>query len=117
MEITLELPEELATRLRPHQAHLPHILELGLSAMQASPQNGFAEVDEALRLLEGSPSPQEVLALHPSPVLQSRISYLLEKNRNEGLSETEEWEWKRYEYLEHMVCLAKAKAHSKLQAS
>ncbi|MEK7729770.1 MAG: hypothetical protein AAB354_15290 [candidate division KSB1 bacterium] len=116
MEVTFDLPEELATRLRPHEKRLPHILELGLHAMQVSPsQYAFEEVDEVLALLSGSPSPEEVLAVCASPALQGRIAYLLEKNRSEGLSETEEWEWKRYEYAEHAVCLAKAKAHLTLQ--
>ncbi len=117
MEVTFDLPEELATRLRPHQAQLPFILELGLRAVEAEPVNGFDEVEEVLQRLANSPPLAEVLALRPSPALQSRISYLLEKNRNEGLSEQEEAEWERYENLEHQVRLAKAQALLQLKTS
>ena len=34
----------------------------------------------------------------------------LEKNREEGLSPAEEQEWQQYEYLEHLVRMAKARA-------
>jgi len=73
----------------------------------------MADVLEAFARL---PTPQEVLDLRPSPELQERISALLEKNRDQGLSPEEEREWERYQYLEHLVRLAKAKARSKLRA-
>jgi hypothetical protein len=118
MEITLDLPEELAAQLRPHQTQLPRILELGLRAMQASsPQTTFEEADEVLTFLASSPPPEQVWALRASPALQARLSFLLEKNRGEGLSESEEREWTRYEEMEHAVGIAKAKAHMKLQAA
>ncbi len=56
------------------------------------------------------PSPEEILALRPSDALQSRVQTLLEKNREEGLSPAEEQEWQQYEYLEHLVRMAKARA-------
>ncbi len=37
------------------------------------------------------------------------------KNRKEGLTETEEQEWEQYQYLEHLVRIAKAKALLKLR--
>lgn len=117
MEITFDLPEELATRLRPHQAYLPVILELGLHAVEPAPNNGFDEIEDVLKRLALPLAPEEVLALHPSTALQTRISFLLEKNRNEVLSDTEELEWKRYEHLEHKVRLAKAQAFLKLKTA
>ncbi len=117
MEVTFDLPEELATRLRPHQAQLPFILELGLRAVEPVSANGFDEVDDVLKRLKGSLSPEEVLTLRPSPALQSRISYLLEKNRNEGLSSEEEVEWERYDKLEHQVRLAKINALAHLKVA
>lgn len=55
-------------------------------------------------------SPEEILALRPSPELAQRVSTLLEKNRTVGLSPDEELEWQRLEYLEHLVRIAKGKA-------
>ncbi len=49
--------------------------------------------------------------------LEERVQNLLEKNRAEGLSADEEREWERYEYLEHLVRMAKAKAKLKLRGA
>ncbi len=117
MEITFNLPEELANRLRPLEDELPKILELGLRELNASAQSGYKGAAEVLEVLAALPTPQEVLALRPSPDLQGRITALLEKNRGEGLSPEEKIEWAQYEYLEHLVRLAKAKAALKLKES
>jgi hypothetical protein len=113
--ITLDLPSELAERLRALSDRLPRILELGLRELDASAQTEFAGASDVLEFLAGLPSPQEILAIRPSPALERRVSELLEKNRGEGLSPAEEQEWQRYQYLEHLVRLAKAKAALKLE--
>ena len=117
MLITLDIPEELVTRLRPLEAQLPRILELGLRGLHTAAQPGFEEVADVLEVLAKLPTPEEVLALRPSEALQTRMSALLEKNRTEGLSPAEEQEWEQYQYLEHIVRLAKAQASLKLKAS
>jgi hypothetical protein len=60
------------------------------------------------------PTPQEVLALRPSPSLQARAEELLAKNRTTSLSDDERGEWDQYRYAEHLVRIAKAKAALKL---
>lgn len=113
MEMTLTIPDELATRLRPVKDRLPQILELGLRELHSTPPNyeGLSDVLEALARL---PAPEEVLAFRPSPALQSRVETLLEKNRAPGLSPDERREWEQYQYVEHLVRIAKAKAALKL---
>lgn len=113
--MTLTISDDLASRLRPHEAELPRILELGLREVNAASQPGFKGMADVLETFARLPTPQEVLALRPSVELQERISALLEKNRDEGLSPEEEREWERYQYLEHLVRLAKAKAKIKLR--
>lgn len=108
--ITLELPEPLAERLRALIDRLPRILELGLREWDASRQGGFEGASDVLEFLAGLPSPEEILALRPSATLQARVSALLEKNRHEPLSPDEQEEWRQYQYLEHLVRLAKGKA-------
>ena len=108
--VTVELPSDLAQRLQPLSDRLPDILEMGLRQWQAAGQHGFRGAAEILELLATLPSPEEILALHPSEAFQARVQELLEKNREEGLSPTEEQEWQQYEYLEHLVRMAKAKA-------
>ena len=111
MLITLDIPNELATRLEPLTNQLPRILELGLRELNADAQLGFEGTAEVLEILAGLPTPTEILALRPSETLQARLSTLLEKNRTEILNSEEEQEWERYQYLEHLIRIAKAKAH------
>lgn len=114
--ITLDLPDDLADRLRALADRLPRILELGIRELDASSLPTFAGASDVMELLASLPTPEEILALRPSTALQARISELLEKNRAEGLSPAEEDEWRRYAYVEHLVRLAKAKAAAKIQA-
>lgn len=81
MEITLNVSEDLAVRLRPLHAKLPQILELGLRELRAAKQGGFNGAAEVVETLAGLPNAEEVLALRPSKSLQKRMNALLEKNR------------------------------------
>jgi hypothetical protein len=72
---------------------------------------------DVLEILARLPAPQEVLALRPSAALQERISALLDRQRNGGLSADEEREWEQYKYVEHLVRIAKAKAVLKLHGT
>jgi hypothetical protein len=115
MDLTLSIPDELANRLRPVEDRLPEILELGLREWLAGP-TGYAGVSELIETLARLPSPDEVLALRPSPALQERIEELLTRTREGGLSDKERGEWERYEYLERLVRLAKARAAQRRSA-
>ena len=112
--ITLQLPDELAERLRKHEEDLPEILELGLRELTAETQSGFGGATEVLEFLASLPSPSEILSLRPSGRLQSQIQDLLEKSRAGTLNDREERDWERYEFLEHLVRMAKATAQLKL---
>jgi hypothetical protein len=105
--ITLDLPDDLVERLRAAADRLPRILELGLRELDASSQSGFSSTSDVLEFLAGLPSPEEILAFRPTPLLRDRVSELLEKNRTIGLAPDEEEDWQRYQYLEHLVRLAK----------
>ncbi len=113
--ITLHIPDDLAERLRGREDQLTQILELGLRELN-SPA-GFAGTSDVLELLASLPKPEEILALRPSEPMQRRVDELLEKSRAGGLSDAEEAEWERYEYLEHLVRMAKATAREKLESS
>jgi len=115
--MTLTIPDELASQLRPLTPQLPHILELGIREFNAEHHAGFAGITDILEKLAALPAPEEVLALRPSPTLQARITELLEKNRSAGLSPEEQAEWQRYQYAEHLVRLAKARAAQRLQGN
>lgn len=113
--VTIELPDELADRLEPVVDQLPQILTLGLRALQANVQPGFPGAADVFEFLAGLPTPEEILALHPAEALQTRVQALVEKNHTVGLTDAETQEWQQYEYLEHLVRMAKIKAKLKLK--
>ena len=115
MELTLTISNELASRLVPVSDRLPEILELGLREMDAD-SGTFAGLADVLETLARLPSPSEVLAMRPSAALQEHIDALLAKNRGGGLSDAEQLDWQRYQYVEHLVRVAKAEAALKLSA-
>lgn len=115
MDITLSVPEELASRLQPVERHLPQILELGIRAWSERDAASFAGYADVFEKLAALPSPEEVLALRPTPALEERLDELMEKSQSVGLTSDEEREWRQYEYVDHLVQMAKARAALKLQ--
>ena len=117
MQIRVDIPDELALRLSPLQDQLPEILELGLREWNALGQSGFSGLADVLESLANLPSSEEILALQPSEALQQQVEHLLGKNKTVGLTAEEEQWWQQYEYVEHLVRMAKAQALIKLKAS
>ena len=115
MQVTLDIPEDLATELNTIQEQLPEILKLGLRELNAKNQDGFEGITEVMEFLARLPSPKDILALRPSSALQARIEELLDKQRDGGLNSEEERQWQQYQYLEHLVRIAKAEAMLKLK--
>ena len=114
MKITMDIPDDLVARLRDREDHA-EIIELGLRKIDANAHSTFEDASEILEKLIALPSAEEIIELRPSDRLQKRIDALLKKNRTEGLQPEEEKEWAQYEYLEHLVRLAKANAALKLK--
>ncbi len=117
MQITVEIPDDIALRLEPLKDKLPQILALGLQEITANPATGFSGLTEVLEFFAKLPSPQEILALRLASNLQTEIENLLDKNRAEGLNESDRSLWQHYEFVEHLVRLAKVQALLKLQQS
>ena len=69
-----------------------------------------AVYQEVLDFLIKRPTPEEIIAFKVSPIAQTRLSELLEKNRSATLSPMELAELDVYEQLEHMMILLKARA-------
>jgi len=113
--ITLDIPDDLVQRLQGREDQLAHILELGLRELSLG--RGFPGASALIELLATLPEPEDVLKLHPSPELQQRIDALLDRSMTGSLTPAEESEWDRYEFLEHLVRIAKASAQAKLHAS
>jgi hypothetical protein len=116
MQITVDIPEELFTQLGTVPQNVSQVLEVGLKELVARPQQGFTGFAEVLDFLANLPSPEEILQLRPSPMLQEEIDHLSEKYQAQDLSAEEQHLWQQYEYLEHIVRIAKTKAYLKLKA-
>ena len=110
MQITFDLPDEMVTQLQPFRDKIPQVLELGLRELNANP-NEFSGLTEILEFLASLPTPEAVIALRPSKAFQDTISNLLDKNHTAN----EEQLWQNYQYLEHIVRMAKARAFLKLK--
>ena len=115
--ITVSLPDDLASQIRAQQEQLPRILELGLRELNAGGQSGFDGAADVLELLAALPSPEEILNLRPSARLSARVAKMVEKSRAGEMTPVDEEDWERYEYLEHLVWMAKAAAQLKLASS
>jgi len=116
VEITIQVPITLGQQLQQLRERLPEILERGLREMLAEKPGEFQDENAIIELLASQPTPEQVLALRPSPELQARVSELLGRNKEGELSRQEETELERYLTLEHLVRLAKARAHKQLAA-
>ncbi len=115
MQVTFDLPDEVVTQLQLLEDKLPQILALGLREFNAIPQEGFSGMAEVWEFLASLPTAEAIIALRPSETLQAQLSILLEKNRTVGLTPAEEQLWQHYQYLEHIVRMAKARAFLKLK--
>lgn len=114
VEITLQVPENLAERLQPVREQLPEILELGL---QYSRPLSIRAYVQALEFLATAPTPAEILTFHPSPAIQTQVSRLLSKHKAGTLTPDEEIELDRIGDLEHILIALKARARQQLDQS
>ena len=70
-----------------------------------------------LEFLAALPTPEEIVHLRPSPRLAARVAELIEKSKAGEMTPQDEEDWERYEYLEHLVRMAKAAAQLRLAPS
>jgi len=110
INITIQVPTDLAHRLRPYQQRLPELLERGLQTVATQEDEALYDENQIMEVLTSNPTPEQVLALRPSTRFQARVSELLERNKQSVLSRHEEAELERYLFLEHLVRLAKTHA-------
>lgn len=107
VEMTIQLPNELASRLQPVQDRLVEIIELGLREIEPAQHKLHNEVIE---FLASGPSPQAIMHFRPSTEAQTRVAELLDKNRAGTLTPAEEAELDQYERLDYFMTLVKARA-------
>lgn len=112
VQMTMQIPEELAERIRPITAWVPTIIELSFIRFRT---RATAAVSELLDFLAENPSPQEALDFHPSKATQNRLRRLLALNAAGLLTEREQQELDELEQLEHVVIMLKARIMAEQQ--
>lgn len=117
MQITIEVPDRLGEQLQQLGDRLPEALALALQELTFTETTAHQDDSQIIELLASQPTPEAVLAIRPSPVLQERMSELLAQNKSGTLTRSEEVELDRYMLLEHWVRLAKAHAYKNLQTA
>jgi len=66
--------------------------------------------DEVIEFIASS-SPQNVIAFRPSEEAKARVADLIFREKTEGLPDEEKSELDHYLQIEHLMRLAKARAH------
>ncbi len=72
--------------------------------------------NEMIEFLAGGPTPQQIVAFKVSPATQARLDDLLDKNREDGLSEDEAAELDAYGQVNFVLLLLKARARPMLSS-
>jgi hypothetical protein len=105
VQMTMQVSEELAERLKPAGMWLPTVLELSLIRFRTVATGAASEV---IDFLMQNPGTNEVLNFHLSEMAQNRLQRLLALNTQGLLSEEEEMELDELEQLEHVMVVLKA---------
>jgi len=102
--LTLEIPDDLLARLTPIQDQLPYLLQQCLEPSQLTSQIYRYIFD----FLISQPTPEQIANFRPTPAMQNRLTYLLERNNNQTLTPQEQQELNEYEKIEHLIILLKS---------
>jgi hypothetical protein len=112
VQMTMQVSEELAKRLRPLGGWLPTVLELSLVGFRTVAAATAAEV---IQFLSQDPTPQEVFAYHVSERAQTRLQRLLALNTAGMLGEDEQLELDELQRIEHVLIMLKAQVAGQVQ--
>ena len=112
VQMTMQVPDELAERFQPIAPWLPTIIELSLIGFKTV---ATATATEVIQFLSRNPSPQELLDYHVSKSAQSRLQRLLTLNQAGMLSESEQLELDELQHLEHTIIMLKTRVANQLQ--
>ena len=73
--------------------------------------------EEIVDLLASCPSPKKLLQYRPSPEVQQRLRDSLRKNKEGSITKYEQWELDKYEYIESLMQMVKARLRSRKEQS
>ncbi len=112
VQMTIQVPNEMAKRLKPIRYWLPAILELSLVGFRTLATETASEI---IRFLSANPSPREVLDYHVSEHARERLRRLLTLNSAGMLGETEQLELDELQKVEHIIIMIKTKIAAQVQ--
>ena len=107
MQMTIEIPDELARKLKPEIERLDEVIARGLHKPW-SEASGLRR--EVISFLGRGPKPEAILAFRPSEATVERSRELLRRNQEGALSAMEEAELDEMAELDRLVSLIKAEA-------
>lgn len=73
--------------------------------------NTLRAYEEVVEFIASGTNPDSVIAFTPSDSVKKRVEYLIFSEKTRGLTEEESSELDHYMQLEHLMRLAKARAH------
>ena len=114
MQLTIEVPDQLARRLESDLPHMADIIKQGLASRQSKLSGHWREV---FAFLGRGPRPEEILAFRPSEQVPARSRELLGKNSAGALSATENAELEELASLDQFVTMLKVESHRQLSRS
>ncbi len=112
VEVTMQVPNELAAQIQIVSAWMPTILELNFAGFKTRVE---ITAWELIKFLSQNPSPEQVINFHASERAQARLRKLLDLNREGRLTEKEKHESDGIERFEHIVFKLKIQARKQLQ--
>src|ERR1043166_3833585 len=99
MQVTLELPDELARRLEARKDRLAQIIERGLAEHAEGASPHWREI---IQFLASGPTPEQIIAFGPSTEHLDRSRDLLHRNATGDLNPGEEVELDELEHINHL---------------
>ena len=105
MQLTIEIPDQLARQLEPERERLAEIIARGLRRTWSA---GSALRREVVSFLARRPSGDEILVFRPSEQAAARAQELLRRNQEGALTPAEEAELDEMCELDRFVALIKA---------
>jgi len=75
----------------------------------------IAAYDEIVDFIAAGTTPQSVVDFRPSEETKARVTALIRQEKADSLSPDETAELSHYLHVEHVMRLAKARAHQRLQ--
>ncbi len=111
MQMTMQLPDQLAAELLPAQRWLPLLLELGLARLETPART---TANEIITFLLSNPSAADLLRYHVSDRAQARLQRLLALNAAGLTDAAEQQELDELQRIEHLLIKTKAQIAAQL---